>query len=58
MWQQYANYMRGLARLDFGKSYKTGRPVTVDISEFLAATLELALSALLFCYRRRDRHRD
>jgi peptide/nickel transport system permease protein len=48
LWQQYSIYMQGLIRLDFGKSYKTNRPVTEDISEFLAATLELTLSALLF----------
>ncbi len=46
--QQYWNYMKGLARLDFGKSYITSRAVSTDISEFLIATLELTLSALIF----------
>jgi peptide/nickel transport system permease protein len=45
---QFLNYMKGVARLDFGISYVTSRPVLRDISEFLGATLELTISALIF----------
>lgn len=45
--EQYATYMSGLMRGDFGKSMTTRRPVNDDISQFLPATVELTLSAMV-----------
>jgi peptide/nickel transport system permease protein len=45
--EQYLRYMSGLARLDLGQSFTSRRPVTQDLADFLPATLELALTALL-----------
>lgn len=47
---QYAIYMAGLARGDLGVSIGTGRPVLNDLLEFLPATLELLVIALLVAY--------
>jgi peptide/nickel transport system permease protein len=44
---QYIAYMSGLMRGDFGKSMTTRRPVNKDISQFLPATIELTLSAMV-----------
>ncbi len=45
--EQYITYMSGLMRGDFGKSMTTRRPVNNDISQFLPATIELTLSAMV-----------
>jgi ABC-type dipeptide/oligopeptide/nickel transport system permease component len=41
--EQYVAYMTGLIRGDLGESFRTRRPVTADLAEFLPATLELLL---------------
>jgi peptide/nickel transport system permease protein len=45
--QQYWNWLTSLLRGDFGYSIRTGRPVLVEITERLPATLELAAAATL-----------
>ena len=42
---QYGHFLADLSRGDLGKSLYTNRPVTLDIAEFLPATLELVLVA-------------
>jgi len=44
---QYAAWLGRAARLDFGRSYVTGRPVIDEILHYLPATLELAGASLL-----------
>ena len=44
---QYWNWLTSLLRGDFGYSIRTGRPVLVEITERLPATLELAAAATL-----------
>ena len=44
---QYATWLAKAARLDFGRSYVTGRPVMDEILYYLPATLELAGASLL-----------
>lgn len=48
---QYGYFLADLARGDLGVSLYTNRPVTVDIAQFLPATLELVLFAgvLMIC---------
>ncbi len=48
VWEQYATYVVNMARGDFGNSFLTKRPVTMDLMTFLPATVELAISSLLF----------
>src|SRR5579884_417603 len=38
---QYLMYMQGLSHLDFGKSVRTGAPVSSDLAHFLPASVEL-----------------
>jgi peptide/nickel transport system permease protein len=45
--EQYTTYMSGLLQGDFGKSMTTRRPVNDDISQFLPATIELTLCAVI-----------
>ena len=45
---QFAVYLGQVARLEFGESAYSRRPVVLDIKERLPATLELTLSSLLF----------
>jgi peptide/nickel transport system permease protein len=45
---QYFNYVRGLARGDFGMSIRTRRPVLEDIKAFLPATFELVFVSISF----------
>lgn len=45
---QYGHFIANLARGDLGVSLYTNRPVTLDIAQFLPATLELVLVAGLF----------
>lgn len=42
---QYGFFLRDLARGDLGTSLYTNRPVTIDIAQFLPATLELVFLA-------------
>jgi ABC-type dipeptide/oligopeptide/nickel transport system permease component len=44
---QYIDYIVRVARLDFGKSFVTGRPVIDSIKEYFPRTLILAFSAML-----------
>ena len=44
---QYTTWLTKAARLDFGRSYVTGRPVMDEILYYLPATLELAGASLL-----------
>jgi peptide/nickel transport system permease protein len=44
---QYANYVKGVVRLDFGTSFSSRRPVSEDLSRYLPATIELGLYAFL-----------
>ncbi len=46
MGEQYLLYLQRAARLDFGRSIKTGRPVMEEIGELFPATIELALVAM------------
>ncbi len=46
--EQYFLYLRRVVRLDFGNSIKTGRRVMEEISELFPATIELAMSAMIF----------
>ena len=45
---QFGVYLAQVARLDFGESAYSRRPVSVDIKQRLPATLELTLAALIF----------
>lgn len=45
---QYATYMRGIVKLDFGQSLVSRRPVSDDLRRYLPATLELAVLSLGF----------
>ncbi|MBL6080542.1 ABC transporter permease [Belnapia sp. T18] len=44
---QFLRYLEGVARLDFGQSQFSSRPVAEDIAQRLPATLELTMAALL-----------
>lgn len=48
IYEQYAFWISGVARGDFGKSLVSNRPVLADIKETLPATLEIALFSGLF----------
>jgi peptide/nickel transport system permease protein len=48
LYVQFAVYLGQIARLDFGESAYSRRPVALDIKERLPATLELTMSSLLF----------
>ncbi len=45
--EQFANYVSGIAHLDFGKSFVTSEPVVQVIADRLPKTLELAFAAML-----------
>jgi peptide/nickel transport system permease protein len=45
LWQQFASWMWGMTRFDFGDSMWTGRPITHEIAIRLELSLELALMA-------------
>src|SRR5258705_5435663 len=47
LYQQYWTWLTSLVHGDFGYSIRTGRPVLVEITERLPATLELAVAATL-----------
>lgn len=46
IWEQFAVYVGKVARLDFGESAFSRRPVSLDILQRLPATLELTFCAL------------
>ncbi|MFO0336817.1 MAG: ABC transporter permease [Pseudomonadota bacterium] len=46
LWRQYADYMAGLATLDFGESLVSGKPALADVVERLPWTLLLAALAM------------
>jgi peptide/nickel transport system permease protein len=46
LWQQYLDYLHGLARLDLGESLREQRPVTQILAERLPPTALLAAAAL------------
>lgn len=45
--QQYLLYLGDLVRGDLGRSLRTGRPISLELSVRFAATAELALAAML-----------
>ena len=45
LWKQFADWMWGLARLDFGLSMWTGSPITEEIKLRFALSLQLAIMA-------------
>ncbi|MEA2585286.1 MAG: peptide/nickel transport system permease protein, partial [Thermomicrobiales bacterium] len=45
VYRQYVHYVQGVARLDFGKSFTSRRPVRDDLARYLPATIELGLYA-------------
>jgi len=45
LWRQFATWMGGLARLDFGTSMWTGAPITEEISLRFTLSLQMALMA-------------
>ena len=45
IWHQFASWMWGLVRFDFGNSMWTGRPITYEIAIRLELSIELALMA-------------
>jgi ABC-type dipeptide/oligopeptide/nickel transport system permease component len=47
LWRQFLHYCTGLLRLDFGISFVTRRPVTMDLFAACVATLRYVLIALL-----------
>lgn len=48
VWEQYLTYLTNLAQGDLGMSFLTRRPVLDDLRVYLPATVELAISSLLF----------
>ena len=47
LWWQFGDWISGIARLDFGTSMWTGRPITHEIAIRLELSLELAVMATL-----------
>jgi peptide/nickel transport system permease protein len=47
MWRQFADYLGGLLRFDFGRSMWTGSPITEEIKLRFALSLQLSLMATL-----------
>ena len=48
LYVQFASYARELARGDLGKSWRSDQPVSEELGKRLPATLELAVTALIF----------
>jgi peptide/nickel transport system permease protein len=46
IWEQFIVYVGKVARLDFGESAFSRRPVALDIAQRLPATLELIFASL------------
>src|SRR5437588_188618 len=47
IWEQYLHYLGGLFHGDFGYSLFSHRAVSADLHDFLPATVELTLAALV-----------
>lgn len=47
IWMQYANFLGNLKDGNFGYSLVSNRPVAVDLHDYLPATLELTLGAMV-----------
>jgi len=47
LWRQFASWIWGIGRFDFGNSMWTGRPITQEIAIRLELSLELAVMATL-----------
>jgi peptide/nickel transport system permease protein len=47
LWRQFVGWIGGIARLDFGTSMWTGRPITHEVAIRLELSLELAIMATL-----------
>ena len=47
VYEQYVDYVKGVSRLDFGRSFTSRRPVREDLGRYLPATIELGLYAFL-----------
>jgi peptide/nickel transport system permease protein len=47
LWQQYLRYVGGLLHGDFGYSLSSHRPVADDLHDFVPATVELSLWAII-----------
>jgi peptide/nickel transport system permease protein len=47
VWEQYISYMSRLIQGDLGQSIRTRREVILDLRDYLPATIELALAALI-----------
>jgi peptide/nickel transport system permease protein len=47
LWQQYGRYLGGLLHGDFGYSLTSHRPVAADLRDYLPATIELTLVAIV-----------
>ena len=47
LYQQYFDYLRNIARGNFGVSIQSHRPIIDDLRQYLPATVELALSAMV-----------
>jgi peptide/nickel transport system permease protein len=47
LWRQFASWMWGAVRFDFGKSMWTGRPITQEIAVRLELSLQLAVMATI-----------
>jgi peptide/nickel transport system permease protein len=45
---QFVDYIKGIARADFGVSLKSNRPVLKDIINYFPATIELAFVSIIF----------
>jgi peptide/nickel transport system permease protein len=48
VWEQYLTYVVNMAKGDFGNSFLTKHPVSTDLINYLPATVELAMSSLIF----------
>jgi peptide/nickel transport system permease protein len=47
-WEQYLTYVGNMLQGDLGTSFLTRRPVLDDLRQYMPATVELAISSLLF----------
>ena len=48
LYHQYAKFLWDVARLDFGRSFKTKQPVIEEIKRYFPATAELTFAAMAF----------
>ncbi|GAI84307.1 unnamed protein product, partial [marine sediment metagenome] len=45
---QFIDYLKGIVHADFGISLKSNRPVLTDIINYFPATIELAITSMIF----------